>query len=313
MSRKKNPINRIRHILEYGGIGLLSIIVRPFSASQVYRIGRALGRLLYTFSKKRIQVALTNLDIAFADSKSRQEKKQIIRQSFMQMAVSALQCLWLQNDTKKRTHLLFPEAPKNLHILTDCLKQNKGAFILMAHYGNWEAMAMYNGYLGAMHLYSIVRPLDNPYLEKATCDFRTRSGNGIFFRDDSPLKIVRALKNNSCVAVMMDQNTAVGGVFVDFFGKKAATARSVALLSYKMDTPILPIFVHPNNNGTYTIEIQPELKLEKTGNKEEDVLSWTQECQKVIESVVRKHPENWMWVHRRWKTRPPEERGGKIY
>lgn len=313
MSRKKTFLNKLRHLVEYGGMELLSLAVRPFSACGVYHIGRTLGRLLHVFSEKRIQVAMTNLDIAFADSKSQQEKKQIIRQSFMQMTISALQCLWLQHDTKKRTYLLFPEVPENLHILTDCLQKNKGAFILMAHYGNWEAMAMYNGYIGAMHLYSIVRRQDNPYLEKATCDFRTRSGNGIFFRDDSPLKIVRALKNNSCVAVMMDQNTAVGGVFVDFFGKKVATARSVALLSYKMNTPILPIFVHPNSNGTYTIEIQPELKLEKTGNKEEDVLSWTQECQKVIESVVRKHPENWMWVHRRWKTRPPEERGNKIY
>ena len=292
---------------------MLTLVIRPLSSRGVHRLGRALGGLLHTLAKKRIQIARTNLDIAFADAKSLEEKNRIIRQSFMQMTVSALQCLWLQHDTKKRTHLLFPKVPKNLHILTDCLQQKKGAFILMAHYGNWEAMAMYNGYLGVMHLYSIVRRLDNPYLEKSTRDFRTRSGNGIFFRDDSPLKIVRALKNNSCVAVMMDQNTAVGGVFVDFFGKKAATARSVALLSYRMNTPILPIFVHPNNDGTYTIEIQPELKLEKTGNKEKDILSWTGECQKVIESVVRKHPENWMWVHRRWKTRPPEEKGNKIY
>jgi Kdo2-lipid IVA lauroyltransferase/acyltransferase len=313
MSRKITLGNKLRHLIEYGGIGLLSLAIRPLSARGAYHMGRALGRLLHRFSNKRIQVALTNLDIAFADSKSLQEKNRIVRQSFIQMTVCALQCLWLQHDTKTRTQLLFPEAPVDLHILTDCLKKNKGAFILMAHYGNWEAMAMYNGYLGAMHLYSIVRRLDNPYLEKSTCQFRTRSGNGIFFRDDSPLKIVRALKNNSCVAVMMDQNTAVGGVFVDFFGKKAATPRSVALLSYKLDTPILPIFVHPGKDGTYTIEIQPELKLKKTGNKEQDVLNWTQECQKVIESVIRKHPENWMWVHRRWKTRPPEERGNKIY
>ena len=313
MSRKKTPLNKLRHILEYGGMQLLSLTVRPLSARQIYRIGRILGSLAYFISKRRIQIARTNLDIAFGDSKSPQEKNRIIRKTFMQITVSALQCLWLQHDSEKRVNQLFPEKPKNLHILTECLKQKRGAFILMAHYGNWEAMAMYNGYLGVMHLYSIVRPLDNPYLEKSTCAFRTRSGNGIFFRDDSPLKMVRALKNNSCVAVMMDQNTAVGGVFVDYFGKKAATPRSVALLSYKMDTPILPIFVHPGDDGTYTIEIQPELKLEKTGNKEEDVLSWTQECQKAIESVVRKHPENWMWVHRRWKTRPPEERGNKIY
>ncbi|GJL79989.1 MAG: lipid A lauroyl acyltransferase [Nitrospinaceae bacterium] len=313
MPRKKTFFTKPRHILEYSGIQLLSLMIRPLSSRQVYRIGQVTGRWFHALSKRRVQIAAANLDIAFGDSKSPQEKNRIIRQSFIQMTVSTLQCLWLQYDSEKRVNQLFPEKPKALNILIDCLEKKRGAFILMAHYGNWEAMAMYNGYLGVMHLYSIVRPLDNPYLEKTTRAFRTRSGNGIFFRDDSPLKIVRALKNNSCVAVMMDQNTAVGGIFVDFFGKKAATPRSVALLSYKMNTPILPIFVHPDNNGTYTIEIQPELKLEKTGNKKEDVLSWTQECQKAIEAVVRKHPENWMWVHRRWKTRPPEESGNKIY
>lgn len=306
-------MKKIRHLLEYGAVEFISFLVRPLSSRSVYYLGRFLGRGVHTFSRKRVQIATTNLDVAFGNSKSPQEKNRIIRQSFMQSAVSALQCLWLRYNPERRIHQLFPEKPRELRILTECLKQNKGAFILMAHYGNWEAMAAYNGYMKIMHLYSIARPLDNPYLEKAAWDFRTRSGNGVFLRDDSPRKMVRALKNNSCIAVMMDQNTAVGGVFVDFFGKKAATARSVALLSYKLDAPILPIFVHHNKNGTYIIEIQPELKLEKTGNKERDVLNWTQECQKTIESAIRNRPENWMWVHRRWKTRPPEERGEKIY
>ena len=313
MIEKKPLARKLRHLLEYSAVGLFSLLVRPLSARAVFTLGRFLGRGIHYFSGNRIRVALTNLDIAFGDTKSLEEKNHIVLQSFMQFAVSALQCLWLQHDSEKRIRQLFPEKPKKLHILTDCLKQKKGAFILMAHYGNWEAMALYNGYLGVMHLYSIVRPLDNPYLEKAACAFRTRSGNGIFFRDDSPRKMVRALKENSCVAVMMDQNTAVGGVFVDFFGKKAATPRSVALLSHKLDTPILPIFVRHHKNGTYIIDIEPELKLEKTEDKERDILNWTQKCQKAIESAIRKHPENWMWVHRRWKTRPPEERGKKIY
>jgi KDO2-lipid IV(A) lauroyltransferase len=313
MKSKRSVKKKLRNALEYGGVGLFSLLVRPLSMRGIYHMGCALGKLIHFFSGRRIQIALTNLDIAFGDSKSLKEKNRIIKTSFIRMTVSALQILWLHHDTEKRIHQLFPEQPKALDILTECLKHNKGAFILMAHYGNWEAMAIYNGYLGVMRLYSIVRRLDNPYLEKSTQAFRTCSGNGTFYRDDSPLKIVRALKNNSCVAVMMDQNTAVRGVFVDFFQKKAATPRSVALLSHKLDTPILPIFVHPEKNGTYSIEIQPELKLDKTGDKEKDILGWTQACQKAIESVVREHPENWMWFHRRWKTRPPEEQGKKIY
>ena len=286
MKSKRSVKKKIRHALEYGGVGLFSLLVRPLSLRGIYHMGCALGKLAHCFAGRRIQIALTNLDIAFGDTKSLKEKNRIIKTSFMRMTVSALQVLWLHHDTEKRIHQLFPEQPKALNILKECLKRNKGAFFLAAHYGNWEAMAIYNGYLGVMRLYSIVRRLDNPYLEKSTQAFRTCSGNGTFYRDDSPLKIVRALKNNSCIAMMMDQNTAVRGIFVDFFQKKAATPRSVALLSHKLDTPILPIFVHPQKNGTYSIEIQPELKLKKTGYKEKDILDWTQACQKAIESVV---------------------------
>jgi KDO2-lipid IV(A) lauroyltransferase len=312
----KNPQslkNKIRHTLEYGGVRMISLLVRPLSLKGVYYLGCAIGKLAHIFSGRRIQIALTNLDIAFGDTKSLQEKKRIIKTSFMRMTVSIVQVLWLHHDTEKRIHQLFPEKPRGLDIVENCFKRNKGAFLLVAHYGNWEAMGIYIGYIKMMHLYSIARRLDNPYLEKSTHAFRTCSGNSTFYRDDSPLKIVRALKNNACVAVMMDQNTAVHGVFVDFFNKKAATPRSIASLSRKLDTPILPFFPHPQKDGTYSLEIKPLLQLDKTEDKEKDILNWTGECQKVIESVVREHPENWMWIHRRWKTRPPEEKGVKIY
>ena len=313
MARKRKKLRKARHLLEYTAFLFLLAIVRTLSPRSVHRLGSRLGDLVYSLAGKRNRIALTNLDIAFGNSKSRQEKKRIIRQSFRQMAVSALQCLWLQHNTENRIHELFQEEPKGLNRLKECLSRNKGAFIFSAHYGNWEAMALYTGYLGVMRLHSIVRRLDNPWLERAALAFRTRSGNGIFYREDSPLKIVRALKNNSCVAVMMDQNTALNGVFVDFFGIPAATPRSVALLSYKLGTPVLPVFPHANGDGTYTIEIMPEIRLEKTGHKESDILALTQQYQKVLEAVIHDHPQSWMWAHRRWKTRPPHERGKKIY
>ena len=136
---------------------------------------------------------------------------------------------------------------------------------------------------------------------------RTISGNGVFCRNESPLRIVRAIKNNEAVAVMMDQNTAKGGIFVDFFGKKAATPRSVALLSHRTGAAILPLFSYPTGKGTYRIEYGPELSLEKSDYKERDVFEWTQACEKFIEKKIHDIPSPWMWAHRRWKTQPPEE------
>ena len=149
--------------------------------------------------------------------------------------------------------------------------------------------------------------------DRVTKKLRTSSGNKIIYRDESPLKIVRELKNNRGVAVMMDQNTAKGGVFVDFFGKKAATPRSLALLSYRTGTPILPLFCYPTKKGTYRIEYGPEIRFEKSDNKENDILKWTHQCVQFIENVVRKNPASWMCGHRRWKTRPSEEKETGIY
>jgi KDO2-lipid IV(A) lauroyltransferase len=277
----------------------------------VVTMGRAIGSWIFLCSGKRKQSAKINLDIIFKDSKSADEKNKIIKKSFQNLAISALQCLWAIHDTKNRVQQLIEGEPAGLDVLRECLKKNKGIFFLTAHFGNWEIMGLFHGYLGICPLSSIVRKLDNPYLDKSTKKFRTLSGNKIFYRDESPLKIVRELKNNGSVAVMMDQNTAKGGIFVDFFGKKAATPRSLALLSYRSGTPILPLFCYPTDKGTYRIEYGPEMKFEKTDNKDYDILQWTQQCQLFIEKIIRENPASWMCGHRRWKTRPPKET--KVY
>ncbi len=313
MSRSHGLLKQARFLLEHAGVSLLSLSVRWLSAGNIVRLGRFVGDVAYRLSGRRVRTALTNLDIAFADSKTPAEKKRIVKQSFRHFCVAALQCLWLQHDTKRRAAALIEGPPKGLELLQASLKRGNGVFFLIAHYGNWEVPGIHNGFLGICPLHFIVRRLDNPYLEERVRRFRSVSGNGIFYRDESPFKIVRALKNNACVAVMMDQNTARDGLFVNFFGKKAATPRSLAVLSLKLDTPILPMFSHPTEKGTYCVELGPLIEAETTGDKEKDVLSWTQACESFLESVIRARPEPWMWFHRRWKTRPAEERNDPVY
>jgi KDO2-lipid IV(A) lauroyltransferase len=292
---------------------LFTPLVRWLTARAVLRLGRLLGELAYACSRKRKAVALKNLSIAFGDSKTPAEKDAIARRAFVQLAVSGLQCWWLSYDPAGRIGQLIEEPTEGLDELQRCLAQQKGVFFLTAHYGNWEAMGVHHGRLGIAPLHSIARRLDNPYLEALALRLRTASGNGIFYREDSPLKIVRALQRNHCVAVMMDQNAARGAIFTDFFGAPAATARSIAVLKYATGAPILPLFSYPTANGAYKIRYGPELKLEKSADKENDIQRWTQACESYLESVIREYPEPWMWGHRRWKTRPPEERGTKLY
>ena len=312
MSKKKGPAKTIRYFIEYIIVLLLIYVLKPLSAKSVFTIGRLLGFLSYKLATKRKQIALTNLDIAFSHAKSDEEKKQITKNSFIQMAISILQCLWVIKYPS-RVHQLIEKDPIGLDILKKCIDQHKGIFFLTAHYGNWEIMGIYHGYQDKCKLHSIIRRLDNPYLDKMIMEFRKASGNGIFYRDESPLRIVRAIKNNNAVAVMMDQNTAKGGIFVDFFGKKASTPRSVALISYQTGAAILPLFCHPTGKGTYCIEYGPELILKKSMNKNSDVIKWTQVCESFIEKKIRATPHAWMWVHRRWKTQPSEKQKLNIY
>ncbi len=224
-----------------------------------------------------------------------------------------MQCWWLGRDPENRIRQVIDGEPEGLDELQRCLDRKKGVFFLTAHYGNWEAMGVNHGYLKTQPLYSIARKLDNPYLEKVALKFRTLSGSGILYKDQSPIKMLRALKKNYCVAVMMDQNMAVGGVFVDFFGRRAATARSIAVLSYSTGAPIMALFSYPTGKGTYRIKYGPELKLERTGNKEEDVKNWTQACEHYLQGAIEEYPEPWMWGHRRWKTRPDDEKNLDLY
>ena len=313
LQNNNRPLKSTRHFLEYVFFNLLLLLVRPLPRQTVVIMGRSLGGLAFLFSGKRKRSAKINLDIVFGDSKSSNEKNKIIKKSFQNLTVSALQCLWTTSDTENRVRELIEGEPAGLDLLRQSLKKNKGIFFLTAHYGNWEIMGLFHGYLGICPLSSIVRKLDNPYLDRVTKKFRTVSGNKILYRDESPLKIVRELKNNGSVAVMMDQNTAKGAIFVDFFGKKAATPRSLALLSYRTGTPILPLFCFPTDKGTYRIEYGPEIQFEKSGSKQNDILNWTHHCQQFIENIIRENPAPWMFGHRRWKTRPSEEEGTSIY
>ena len=299
--------------MEYFLFLLMAGIIRILPHKVVYKLGCAMGSLIYAFSFNRRRIGRTNLDIAFGNSKSAREKNRILKASIVQLAVTALQTVWIGIRTKERVKFLIETEQEGLDLLNSCLKRGKGVFLLVAHYGNWEIMGVNHGYLDTCALHTIVRKTDNPHLEKIMMETRTKSGGSILYRDQPPIKIMRALKQNAGVAVMIDQNISKGGVFVDFFGKKAATTRAIHQLGYKKETPVIPVFCYPTANGKYRIVYGPELAYQKSENKNKDILLMTGQCNAFLESVIRRNPEPWMWAHRRWKTRPKDENEKPVY
>ena len=152
----------MRYVLEYLLFRLILFPVQMLSLNAIGSLGRWLGNAFYHGSPKRRKIARINLDIAFGDSKTPEEKNRIIKQSMIQMTTVPLQCLWATRNTEQRVYQLFPSEPQGMEHFNNCMKRGKGAFFLMAHYGNWELLGVYMGYKNFSKVSAIARKLDTP-------------------------------------------------------------------------------------------------------------------------------------------------------
>ena len=184
----------------------------------------------------------------------------------------------------------------------------RGVLFMTAHLGNWELSATAHALLGhPMHV--MVRTFDNPRLDRMIDDYRTIHGNRAIRKQDYGRALLQALKNNEAVGVLVDQN-ALGddAVFVDFFGVKAAATSGFAKIAMRTGAPVIPGFaLWDGKDGRYVLKFYPPLELLETGNPEKDLVTNTQLCQSKIEEVIRDYPDQWLWIHRRWKHRPDGE------
>jgi len=160
-----------------------------------------------------------------------------------------------------------------------------------------------------MHI--VTRSLDNPYVDGMVTRYRTLHGNSVFDKDDFARGLLAALRNGETVGILMDTNmTPPQGIFADFFGKPACTASGLARVALRTGAAVLPGFALLDAKlGKYVLHMAPALELTQTGDTEADVAANTARFNHVIEEFVRRYPEQWLWVHRRWKTRPPGDPG----
>jgi KDO2-lipid IV(A) lauroyltransferase len=295
----------MRHRLEYAlvwpVVKLLGLL--PRFAARALAIG--LGWVVYRLHGRLRRVGVRNLELAFPEMPVRQRRR-ILRGVFTSLGRQLAEFCRFPGYTRGNvSQIAVYEGYENYDAAE---RRGKGVLFLTAHLGGWEVGSFAHS-LHGHPLRVVVRALDNPYLDRLVERYRTLHGNATFEKQDFARGLLSAMKAGETVGLLMDQNmTPPQGVFVDFFGVAACTAAGVARVALKTDAAVVPAFtIWDAVLRKYRVHFDPGLTLIRSDDNEKDVLANTALFTKVIEDYVRRYPEQWLWVHRRWKTRPPGE------
>jgi KDO2-lipid IV(A) lauroyltransferase len=256
--------------------------------------------LFYHAVAKHRLIALHNLRCAFPE-KDMEELTRIAKGVYRNMAITAAEFFDLPSITKENLHEWVEL--EGLEHFEAGITQGKGLLTIIAHFGNWELMPV-TGPLLLKSSYIVYRPLDSPVLDNIVEHVRTINGNVMVPKGGSGKRIMTLLKENQCIGILSDQNvSAREGVFVDFFGRPACTGAGLAVLALRSGAPVLPMFMARQKSGKYKFILKPLVEISRTGDYEADLLENTQRFTKVVEDIVREYPDQWFWIHQRWKTK----------
>jgi KDO2-lipid IV(A) lauroyltransferase len=253
-------------------------------------------------SPRRRLIAIHNIKRAFPE-KSMAEIVLIAKGVYRNMAIVAAEFFDMPYLTKDNIHELVEV--DGIEHCNKALKKNRGLLVFSAHFGNWELQAIAFSLIFQPMLV-IYRILDNIFLERFVTEIRSSTGNRLLTKQKAMRKMLKALNANEVVGLLIDQNWSwQEGVFVDFFGRPACTTDGLALLAMHTGVPVVPGFMVRKENGKYRLAFGEEVKIINTGQRKHDVLINTQNFTRIIEEMIRKYPDQWFWVHQRWKTQIP--------
>lgn len=297
---------RIRQHIRYflGWIGLIvsAFIIKLTPRRGIYRVARAMAWLGFRIAGKQRKIALEGLTIAFGNTKSPAEIRTVAKECFLSMAKSGVEILHYMDypELIKQQIIL-----KNKENLDNALKQKKGVILVSAHFGNFPLMLArlsLEGYPTS----GMMRTMRDYRAEKFFADKRKKLHIKTIYtqpRRACVVSSIQALRNNELLFVLMDQNFGTNGVFVDFFGRKAATATGPVVLAQRTKAMIVPCFIVRQADNTSHLIFERPLQWEEGRDEEDSVIRNVQKLTTIIEEYVRRYPAEWGWIHRRWKTK----------
>jgi KDO2-lipid IV(A) lauroyltransferase len=291
--------------LQYAAVWCFLKILGRLPRSQARFVAVAFVRLLYSSLPRLRQTAQINLEIALP-SQSATQRQRLVLSMLRSLGWMAVEFARFPRYTKENIgNSIVLDGHENF---LQGHRRGKGVLFLTCHIGAWELSSFAHAFYG-FPLYYMARHIDNLRVDELVNSYRRLSGNRPIFKNESARAMLRILKEGGTVGILADQNTMPEeAVFVDFFGKAASTTTGLARVALHTDAAVVPGYaVWDSDIGKYRLRFEPPVELSRTGNLEQDVVENTRRFTRIIEEVVRKYPDQWIWVHARWKTRPVGE------
>jgi KDO2-lipid IV(A) lauroyltransferase len=282
------------------GLGALPRgLARLLAAGLVWVVYHGLSRLR--------SVGLRNLELAMPEL-SPSERDRILRGVYRHLGWQLVEFCRMPRYTAENTRGWI--RTEGLEHYEAARARGKGVLVLTGHLGAWELSSFYHSLMG-YPMGMVIRRLDNRKLDAFVNDIRCMHGNHVLHKDDFGRGLLTAMRAGETVGILMDTNmTPPQGVFVDFFGLQACTASGLPHIALKTESAVVPGFlVWEPGEKQYVLHFGPELVFARTEDREADLLAATQQCNDVLEAWIRRYPDQWLWIHRRWKTRPAGEPG----
>jgi len=286
----------------------------PFELA--WLMGRTVGFLTYVFDFRHRRVGERNLRRVYPEMTDREIRSMLLRvyDHLGKVTVEMVRAPRMFGKAAKKVNtngslngVSRYLTLKNFERVREVCSKGRGAIFVTAHLGNWEFSGSAMALLG-IPLYSVARTMDNPLLDKYITKLREIRGQKILKKHGSIRQALTLLRSGHRLGIVVDQNAPVDNVFVDFLGKKAAVVRGVASLAVKTGCVILPGYSYRTNNSPHHVVVAgTPIEVPEEGNREEKIYKITQQYCGMIEGWIKEHPEQWLWIHNRWKTRPPEE------
>lgn len=274
-------------------------------------VARVLVRLLtfacYLGLRRLRRVGERNLELALPEVPTG-ERRRILRHVFRNLGWQMVEFCRMPRYTPQNTQGWIRTQGLEHYLAAEA--RGKGVLILTGHLGAWELSSFYHSLMGHP-MGMVIRRLDNRPLDEYVNGIRCLHGNRVLHKDDFARGLLTAMRSGGTVGILMDTNmTPPQGVFVKFFGVTACTASGLARVTLKTGAAVLPGFcLWEEREQRYVLHFGPELEFERTGEHEADIVAATQKCNDVLEAWIRRYPDQWLWIHRRWKTRPAGEAG----